>query len=123
MRPFHEVTSRRLLGKLVPLVLGLAGCFTWRPLTPLPVTGSAPSLPYRVRITRSDSSSIVLLNPALRNDTIRGRTSSGTIAVPLATVASLEHEHFNPVRSLAVVTVVPIAAIGVFYLVECGGGG
>src|SRR5687767_13400906 len=76
------------LSRSLFLALGLAtsACTTWRP-QPLPQAGTIESLgPRPVRLTRVDSSHVVLRHAYVVRDSIAGRTGSADVSVALADI-------------------------------------
>jgi hypothetical protein len=116
------LARRCCCGGLVVLVLTLAGCFVWRPYDANPQLVAKQSLPHRLRATRQDNTRIALSAPFVRSDTLFGGFHHDTVAVPLADIANLEREHFSLWRTLGVTLGMPAAALGLTYLIVCGGG-
>ena len=106
---------------LVVLMLALVGCSAWRPYDANSKLVGGQSLPHRLRATRQDSTRIALTAPFVRSDTLFGRFHQDTVAVPLADIANLERERFSTWRTLGVTLGVPAAALGLTYLIVCGG--
>jgi hypothetical protein len=102
-------------------MLALTGCLAWRPYDASSKLVAGQSLPHRLRATRQDSTHIALTAPFVRSDTLFGRFHQDTVAVPLADIASLERERFSIWRTLGVTLGVPAAALGLTYLIVCGG--
>jgi hypothetical protein len=102
-------------------MLALIGCSAWRPYDANAKLVAAQSLPHRLRATRQDSTRIALTAPFVRSDTLFGRFHHDTVAVPLSEIASLERERFSIWRTLGVTLGVPAAALGLTYLIVCGG--
>jgi hypothetical protein len=104
-------------------MLTLTGCFAWRPYEANSTLTAEQSLPHRLRATRHDTTSIALTAPFVRSDTLFGRVRHDTVAVPLADIASLERQYFSIWRTLGVTLGTPAAALGLTYLIVCGGDG
>jgi hypothetical protein len=105
----------------VAVMLALTGCLAWRPYDASSKLVAGQSLPHRLRATRLDSTRIALTSPFVRSDTLYGRFHQDTVAVPLADIAGLERERFSIWRTLGVTVGVPAAALGLTYLIVCGG--
>jgi hypothetical protein len=92
----------------------LAGCQSWRNSShPLPqVLADQPS---QVRVTRNDGGRFTLRRPRLSGDTLVGdltsSAASGTIAVPLSEVRSLEVRRFNGLKTAGLIAGVGATAI------------
>jgi hypothetical protein len=108
-------------GLVVVVMLALIGCSAWRPYDADSKLVAGQSLPHRLRATRQDSTRIALTAPFVRSDTLFGRFHHDTVAVPFADIASLEREHFSISRTLGVTLGMSAAALGVTYLIVCGG--
>ena len=103
-------------------MLTLTGCSVWRPYDANLQLVATQSLPHRLRATRHDNTRIALTAPFVRSDTLFGGFQHDTVGVPLADIASLEREHFSTWRTLGVTLGMPAAALGLTYLIVCGGG-
>jgi hypothetical protein len=103
-------------------MLALIGCSAWRPYDANSELVGGQSLPHRLRAARQDSTRIALTTPFVRSDTLFGLFHHDTAAVPLADIAGLEREHFSISRTLGVTLGVSAAALGLTYLIVCGGG-
>ncbi len=103
------------------IALLLSACVAWRPYELGQEAGPGSPFPHLLRVTRQDSSRIVLTAPYVRADTLFGlkRVRGDTLAVPKALIARLEHERLNLGRTLAVAIGVPALAFGVTYLLVC----
>jgi hypothetical protein len=85
------------------LALGVAGCFDYQPV---PLNSPTGELPGGVRITRSDSSMVVLAVAQVIGDTIRGFRENSTVRVliPVSDVLAVETARVMPVETVAVAT-------------------
>ncbi len=95
------------------LYLSCSACTSWRPdtLTPQAVVQSHP---LSLRVTYTDSSSVVIKSPQLQGDTIVGPDSKMTkVRVPLDSVLLTETRHGDTGKSLLAVLGVAAAALAV----------
>ena len=102
------------------LLFALTGCATWRPFDAGSTLRTARSLPYRLRVTRPDSTRVTLTEPFARGDTLYGRVQRNTLGVPIGEIAGFERERVHVGRTLGVVIGVPAVALGLTYLIVCG---
>jgi hypothetical protein len=112
-------------GSALVLLLGLAGCATWRPYEPAAPLSDATALPYRLRATLADSSRVELTSPFVRADTLYGRSGPkrDTLALAVEDVRRLERERFSVWRTLGITVAAPAAALVAVYAVVCGDSG
>ena len=108
--------ARRAIPRIAALALLAlqAACVTWseRP-TPRP---QAASLPARVRVTRMDRTSVVLIDPYVRGDSLRGtRFDQPTedVAIALDDVSRVEARRVNVGATTGLVLLVWLAAFGI----------
>jgi hypothetical protein len=108
---------------IVPVALGLMGCFGWGPYEPAAPLSSSVGLPYRLRATLADSSLVELTSPFVRADTLYGRSGPDrdTVALAVPTIHGLERERLSLWRTLGVV-VAPAAALFAVGAIACGVG-
>jgi hypothetical protein len=99
----------------------LWGCVTWRPYEVGQDDGRGNAFPHLLRVTRHDSSRVVLTAPFVRDDTLYGlrRMRGDTLAFPMTQIVHLERERLSLGRTLAVGIGIPAAALGITYLVVC----
>jgi hypothetical protein len=85
------------------LLYGLSApaCHAWRTATVTPAQAVAEQQPEQVRITEPSGARLVVLEPTVAGDTLRGRTVSGksSISIPLASVLRLETRKGNAAAS------------------------
>ena len=114
---------RRSLLRILTLSVAwlLWGCVTWRPYELGREAGPASPFPHLLRVTRQDSSRVVLTAPYVRADTLYGlkQVRGDTLALPTTQIIHLEHEQLSLGRTLAVGLGVPALALGVTYLLVC----
>ena len=122
VRPAYQARAARTSLKIIALLVVclLWGCATWRPYQ-LMLDGPGTALPPLLRVTRPDSSRVVLTDPFVRGDTLYGlrRVRGDTLAFPLEQMNYLERERIHLGRSLAVGVGIPAVALGVAYFVVC----
>ncbi len=115
--------GRRSLVRIMTLCVGclLSSCATWRPYELAREAGPGSPFPHLLRVTRQDSSRVVLTAPYMRADTLYGlkRVRGDTLALPTKQIIHLEHEELSLGRTLAVGLGVPALALGVTYLLVC----
>jgi hypothetical protein len=110
--------SQRTLAALL-LIIGLAGCATWRPYGTVSDVGGSQDLPYRLRAERTDSSRLTLTSPFARGDTLFGRVQQDTVGIPLTDIVKLERERIAWDRTVLMVVGIPVAAFGLTYAILC----
>jgi hypothetical protein len=106
---------------LLVLVVLAAGCATWKPV-PAPVDEvlARPGAPKRLNVHLRDGSSLLLLSPAVRGDSLYGRSAparhtafpdrtGATVAVALAEIHFVEVEDSNDAASVAIVVAIGLA--------------
>ena len=71
------------------IVAQLAACRTWQPTHTPPVELTERQRPSRLRVTDSEGTQSVLVQPYIRNDSILS-PSAGTVGVPLDAVIQTE---------------------------------
>jgi hypothetical protein len=114
---------------LLLLVLHLAGCYTWRPTSVSPREAIDQEQPRRVRVTRPDSTTVVVIAPVIVGDSIAestevcSRTFEGvpprcrqTVSNVLAIseVVGLEVQRVSAARTAGLVTFAVAASAGLF---------
>src|SRR5689334_15633201 len=91
----------------------LSGCVTYWPQTP-PAPGTATAIPGRVRVTRADASSVMLVGVRVQGDSLRGTTDDARqreVAIALRDVKRVEVRKQNTGATVALVLV---SALGAF---------
>jgi len=123
VRPAYQARAARTSLKIIALLVVclLWGCATWRPYSLGPDYGRGGALPHLLRVTRPDSSRVVVTDPFVRGDTLYGlrRVRGDTLAIPLEQMNYLERERIHLGRSLAVGVGIPAVALGIAYFVVC----
>jgi hypothetical protein len=71
------------------LLAALSGCVGWHTSTVEPAILIAQDHPGAVRVTRQDGSRLLIYNPVVEGDSLRGRAGRHPVALPLADVASV----------------------------------
>ena len=101
----------------------LVGCVSWHPIGLAAGVSETRPLPFRVRVTRVDSSRVTVLAPFLRADTLYGRLAGDTIGIPLSAIGHAEREQTHLVLTAAVVLMAPIVFVATLYFISCGSSG
>ena len=83
----------------------LAGCATWRPQGLTPTAVIQQDRPRVVRVTRADSTRVVLDSPRIQGDSILGVNHGQENAVALADVAYVSLRRANTAAGAALVGV------------------
>jgi hypothetical protein len=109
------MTIPRRLIALVQLAVFLPACTSWQvePATPAELLGKRPSM---VRLTTSDSSRVVLLDPEVRGDTLYGHRqlpdqsrAEQPEAIALAQVQEIAILRSDPTKTTLLVTGIAVA--------------
>jgi hypothetical protein len=110
--------SVRRTGWLV-LLVQLAACSSWHTESVAPERVLADREPEQVRITEPGGAQMVVLQPTVAADTLRGRSEPGgsLIAIPLGRVLRLETRRSNLVTSRVVVAAMGLGVAGI--IVAC----
>jgi hypothetical protein len=95
-------------------LLGTAGCTSWRTQQLAPQQVISERHPDRIRVTLTDSSTLVLQHPTVSGDSIIGVTSQTQVSVAPAQVARLQVRRPNGWKTFGLVYLVvgTIAGIG-----------
>ena len=96
---------------LVLVVLANAACTSWRMATVVPDSLFAHQPPSSVRVTRPDSSMVVLDAPVLRGDTLSGSVGARPIQIARVDVAKLETRQISVGKTAGLVVGVAAAAL------------
>ena len=126
-----SLTQRRPLRRTLSTVLLLAylsGCTEWRVAGPTPAEFIAREAPENVRLTRTDSSQIVVEAPRVRSDTLFGILLGGAgkgdtvqrYAVALADIRTVEVRKVSTKRTLGLAAGV-LGGFLVIALLSCAG--
>ncbi|MEX2179603.1 MAG: hypothetical protein WD801_12885 [Gemmatimonadaceae bacterium] len=111
-------TARRIpvwfgLGRLIPAIVLLAACTSWQPVTQ-PERLVAAEEPVRVRVVRLDATRHTLYSARVTADSVVGflNIGHGVIAsFSRDSVARLEQRRFSATRTVALVAMIPVAAL------------
>jgi len=93
----------------------LAACHTLRPVSAAELN---PTTDPRVWVTRADHSTIVLDEPQVDGDTLRGLIHGESHRVPLSDAISIRVQRNAPVRTAAVVALGGAFLLGGMYYME-----
>ena len=121
---FHRPSARAVL----ILYLSLSACTSWRlnEVTPQAALQTQPA-PKSMRVTLTDSSSIVINNPTMQGDTIVGvDQTNAAVRVPLDSVLGTETRHGDAGKSVLAVLGVAAAAfavLAVVFVISCNQSG
>ena len=94
--------------------LQLAGCTSWHVESLPPAELIAQRHPYRLRVQDEVGKRVMIYGPEVRGDSLVGRPSAGSTgsrAVPLATVRSVATSHFSAGGTLALLLGVGVLAV------------
>ena len=79
---------------LLLLVLHLAGCYSWQPVTVSPRQLIEEAAPDHIRIFKADGEGMELRNPRIESDSLTARIFSnlrtGTVRIALADITAVE---------------------------------
>jgi len=111
--------------KFAPLIVAFAGltaCASWKVVGPSPAEFLRTQAPARVRVTRTDSSKVVVQAPTLRGDTLVGTAAAGLaqrdtarqVAVPLSSIQSLAVRRSSPELTLGLLAAI-VLITGILY--------
>ena len=110
------------------LYLSLSACTSWRPneVTPQAAVENQPP-PPSLRVTLTDSSTVVINNPQLQGDTIVGLDATKTeVRVPLDSVLLTETRHGDTGKSIGAALGVGLAVfaiLAVAFVISCNQSG
>jgi len=105
-------------GALIPAMAAvvLSGCMSWRSETLSPAQLIETRKPPVVRVTRADSSKVILRDPEVAGDTLFGRpqssledTPGGRTGIPLAGIHSIATRKSDPTKSTLLVVGIGLA--------------
>ena len=110
--------ARARIARLLPLLLlvALPGCVTYWPQTP-PAPGTATTIPGRVRVTRTDASSVMLVGVRVQGDSLRGTSADSLrqqVSIALRDVKRVEVRKQNTGATVALVLVSALGAFAAF---------
>ncbi|HEX6748741.1 MAG TPA: hypothetical protein VF092_15695 [Longimicrobium sp.] len=123
----HAMNARRAIPRIAGLALLAlqAACVTWME-RPAPRPRAAASLPARVRVTRMDRTSMVLIDPFVRGDSLHGTRVDPPVqdvAVALDDVLRVEARRVNVAATAGAVALAWLAAYGIRLVCPfCNGG-
>jgi hypothetical protein len=103
----------------------LGGCTRWENLPLLPSLGIGHITVDRVRVTRNDSSRVVLGSPRVTGDTLHGWVDGDRdrpAAIPIASVQGLAVREPDTLKTLGVLVGVLLLLAGLVFLLAFGQG-
>jgi hypothetical protein len=120
MRHCNQAGPARRLGHLLLLSTSLAACSSWQAQTVSPQQLLVTQHPGKIRVTRTDSSKVVLTDPEIVGDTLYGRdgaarstkSSAGREGVALANVGHVSLRRKDPFATGMLIGVPAAALIG-----------
>jgi len=97
-------------------------CSSWQTITPSPEAYLSAKSPEEIRVTRLDSSKVVMRAPKLQSDSIVGTTGGGlkaddplrSVGVPLPDVAKIESRHTDTGMVLGVLGIAMLVGFVAF---------
>jgi hypothetical protein len=104
---------------LLPLALVLVACHSVRPVEPAQL--ATKQLPPVVSVTYPDQTTLVLMEPSIKADTLRGLRwgTQDSVVIPLANVKTVDAKVSDPTKTLLLVgTVGLLTATGMFVLLS-----
>jgi hypothetical protein len=106
----------------VCVALGSAACTTVRPVRPANL--ESKQLPHVVSVTYPDHSVVVLMDPALSADTLRGVRwgTQDSVAVPLDSVQTVDAKVHDRTKTFLLVATVGVLAVSGVYVMTSGTG-
>ena len=83
------------------LALQITGCTSWRAQQPSPAGLLGDKPPHQVRVTLADGRRIMVTNPQLSADTLRGRSGRDSVRFSVAEIRSVAVPHTDAVATAA----------------------
>jgi hypothetical protein len=117
-----EASLSRLIATLVSTTFA-AACTSWHIQNAAPEQVIVRDHPDKLRVTRADSSRIVLSQPRVSGDSLFGFGNHAEVGMPLLDVSSVAERRFDVGKSIGLGVGIPAITVGILYLVACGGGG
>ena len=107
-----RISSRSAVSVVLLAAFFTSGCFGWG-TQPTPAPSSTQRLPDPARITRLDTSTLILRDAAVSGDSIVGQSGDQRVAVALADVRKVEGQEVDFLKTAGTSFVVSIVVIGV----------
>jgi hypothetical protein len=109
-------------GVITLLAANSLACSSWQTVTPSPEAYLSAKSPEEIRVTRLDSSRVVVRAPKLQSDSIVGTTGGGlkaddplrSVGVPLPDVAKIESRHTDTGMVLGVLGIAMLVGFVAF---------
>lgn len=103
--------------RMLCLLAMLGGCMAWETPAVAPATLISRDQPGAVRVTRQDGSRVIVYQPVVDADSLRGRQRRGTITLSLSDMSRLEVQKTQAAATVAGLTLTA-AAIGAMIMVS-----
>ncbi len=112
------------------LLFSLSACMSWRSQPASPAQLIPAEKPPVVRVTRSDSSKVILRDPEIAGDTLYGRPQSSLQAepadrtgIPLAGIHDIATLKSDPTKTTLLVVGIGVATFGILCVADALGCG
>jgi hypothetical protein len=119
MAKIERGITRRRLTALVLLLTYLPACSTWRVENVPPAQLVQSEAPSEVRITRADSSTLVLGFPRVVGDSLLGRAGGAQLGIPVTDVRAIATRHGDAGKTALLALGVLGAVIAVAVVADC----
>jgi hypothetical protein len=107
-----RIPSRSAVSVVLLAALFTSGCFGWG-TQPTPTLSSTQRLPDPVRVTRLDTSTLILRDAAVSGDSIVGHSGDQRVAVALADVQKVEGQEVDFLKTAGTSFMVTLVIVGV----------
>ena len=128
IRSWTLAGRRSVAGTLILVTLSGSACQAWHTEQLAPAALLADRHPEELRVTKTDSSEVILEQPELRGDTLLGTTrrhdQEQEVGIPLSDVGQVATRRFSAGRTFALVVGVAAVAVGTIiavFLINCPG--
>ncbi len=103
---------------LLLLVLHLAGCYSWQPVTVSPRQLIEEAAPDHIRIFKADGERMELRNPQVESDSLTARIFSnlrtGTVRIALADITAVEWRRLQVGKTVWAIVPVLLPVLSLF---------
>jgi len=104
MSPRNSAVRRRRAATLLLMILPGTACHAWHTERVAPESVLVTRRPAKLRVTRTDASQVVIVNPVLRGDTLSGtgppRGERQDVRIPLTDVRQVATRRFSIGRTV-----------------------